>query len=219
MKRRDLERGVARYVVPEFPSLRNLGVTLGDVREGYLLRGLAFDPSGSAPGIFRVRVFGQMLSVPADGERYVLFRRLGDFDAAGGEAEAYAAAAAAGRDEGRRYLSRLDGCKGLVRNFRSVVPRTPDDPLAREMLAHCHALCGDLETADRELRWIADRIDLGTAWERRLADRAGELRRAVASGEDAALAQLRAWREVTLDAMPQLRQLAAGPRSARDGGS
>jgi hypothetical protein len=169
MKKRQIQRAVERDVAPRFPGFQPLGDLLVD-RSGPILRGFALERSQMDKNTFRLRVFGQVLSVPSDAVMFDLSEELGDFHVDPDAEAAFEAAAEQAEARGREFLSCLDDCEVLLDSLDSLASETSDDRLIAEVRAQLLVYLGRDKDALHVLSEAAERATRG---DRTLARRRG----------------------------------------------
>jgi hypothetical protein len=134
--KRQLQRGIGRYLAGVFPELSVAGDLLV-ARNGSLLHGFAFERSQMDKSTFRLYAFAQLLSVPAETVTLDLSEELGSFRVDGDEESSFKAAAQQADGPGREFLSKVRDCESLLSNLDSIASELVDDRLVREIHAHC----------------------------------------------------------------------------------
>jgi hypothetical protein len=209
VKKIQAERLLQQHLAPRFEELRVSGDLL-IAREGRVLRGFAVERSQMSKTAFRLRVFTQLLSVPATSVRFGLSQELGNFQIGDAGRQALRLADAQIHDRGREFLAKARDCETLVSNLDFVAARTADPRLLREIRAHCLIDLGDDDGATQELGELARELEPPEVeYERAALVRAQELMGALSQSHEAALALLDAWTEETAEALAQAEGLSS----------
>jgi hypothetical protein len=193
MTKRQVQRAIERQVAPRFPSLRPVGDLLV-ARAGPILRGFAFERSMMDKTTFRLRAFGQLLSIPSNTVAFGLSHELGNFRIDGDADSVFAAAAEKADAQGREFLSRVEDCATMLDNLESIRSATVDHRLVGEIRAHLLAQLLRDDEAIQALDQVADQLSPPEVeYEEDALARVKELRAAVARSHGEGIALLEKW--------------------------
>jgi hypothetical protein len=157
MTKRQVQRAIERHVAPRFPSLRPVGDLLVS-RSGPILRGFAFERSMMDKTTFRLRAFGQLLSVPSNTVMFGLSQELGNFRIDGDADAALAAAAEKADAQGREFLLQVEDCAAILNSLESIRSATVDHRLVGEIRVHLLAQLRRDEEAIQALDEVAHEL-------------------------------------------------------------
>jgi hypothetical protein len=193
MTKRQVQRAIERQVAPRFPSFRPVGDLLVS-RSGPILRGFAFERSMMDRTTFRLRAFGQLLSIPSNTVTFGLSHELGNFRVDGDADAAFAAAAEKADAQGREFLSQVEDCAAMLDNLESISSATVDHRLVGEIRAHLLVQLRRDEEAIQALDEVADELSPPEVeYEEDALARVKELRGALARSRGEGIALLEKW--------------------------
>lgn len=162
MRKREMERLLARHVAPAYPALTLDGDRLVQV-DGPLARGLLFDRSQLNPRAFRVSAFVIVLSVPADHLSLGDALDVGDFTLTDEDDEraVFGRVHAALHPAADVWLAERATLTDVADRVRDVSGWQLDGRLGRQIRAHCLAHLGRHGKARRALKRL--RLELRVA--------------------------------------------------------
>lgn len=143
---------------------------------------------------FRLRVFGQLLSIPAMTVTFGLSKELANFGVDGDSDAAFGAAAEVADEQGREFLSYLADPRTTLANLDRLSAGTTDHRLVGEIQAYLLAHVGRDQEAVEALDQLAgDLSPPEVEYEAEALARVKELRAALARSHEDGAALLRRW--------------------------
>jgi hypothetical protein len=200
-----IEKLSKRYLLPALPGFEARKKLVFKPPAKWLLRGFAYETSGSTGRDFYVWVFVQPLYVPVDhlvlsfGKRLGGTSRFWSLDEAS-EEDLMTDVAAAARREGLPFLEQVKEPAQLAELAMDRLH--PADPNRDEVVAYSRILDGDAEKARPVVAGLVDRARPDEPdWVGEVRARARKMQELLDRGGNAPMEQLRAWRDQTATAL------------------